>query len=338
MWLVVQHGDCLGQDVAASSAASPRLPVAKARKMSPLSFSPPPPIRAMPSVARCADAVEGSGGASVAGPRSRSRPLPRYPARGSPPGISRPTGTRRSSVAGAGQVRLHQRTHGVAAVLLPIVREAVPMPRLERERLDAGPPPTLPSAIGPSSTASARRPGPRPSGAAVDVVEVAVPGFGDHRQRPGRPAACAIGPPRLACTSASRTTPTEFVVSAIGVVSAQLRTHPARSSRHCHSACATPRRPAPGRVAVVQQDDGHAGRTRVAADHGAVADPTPGVVMAFRRPVGGWPDDDAEVTRAHRLHPPPAGGLRGAAPPSPPLRRWPAGRSRPPGRWSCPAR
>ena len=168
----------------------------------------------------------------------------------------------------------------------------------------------------------------------VDVVEVAVPvsaTTGSDQAGPLRApsARCRT----LACTSASRTTPTEFVlVSAIGVVSRpDSRTTPARSSRHCRSACATLRRPAPGWVALC-------GRmtvtpVRTASPRITVRWPTERLAVGDGVQPARWqlPDHDAKVTRAHRLHPPPAGGLRGAAPPSPPLPTlagWPVTASR----------
>ena len=110
-------------DWPSSSAFSPRLPVAKARKMSPLSFSPPPPVRATPdggALRQAAALVRQQ--RRVRGQDHDDRAAAR-PQRSGPGisvrGISRPTGTpsiiSRSRHA---EVGLHQRAHRVAAVLV----------------------------------------------------------------------------------------------------------------------------------------------------------------------------------------------------------------------------
>src|SRR5215207_8900727 len=165
--------------------ASSRLPVAKARKMSPLEFSPAPPVRATPSPARWARRSHwcGSRGASVAATMMIDPPRPG-------------PGALDAQALAPAVVGLDQDAHRPAAVGLlqhpgggadaPLEAMAdharAPADVALRDRSRAGGLDRLDHVL-------------RPHVHAVDVVQGPVPGLPHHRQAPGLLARRPAGQP-----------------------------------------------------------------------------------------------------------------------------------------------
>ena len=150
----------------------------------------------------------------------RSRPVP---ARPNPAGSGRPGRRRRAGRHGLrgwpGPARLRVQPPSASGR----TRDAVPIPPLNSWQIIPVPPPTLPSATGPAAADVVRgRHVLGPDVRALDVVQHAVVSLADHRHRPvqGAPAVLALPSALSMAASASRTTPTLWVlVMATGVVS-----------------------------------------------------------------------------------------------------------------------
>ena len=321
----------------ASRRAKPRLPVAKAIARSPLEFSPTPPVRAIPNVARWASRrhCSGSSGASVA-TTTMIDPLPA----GSGPSDARHG------------VEPDLQPHGDAVDGEPFAPAVVGLDE-DSDDVVAGP---ARGGADPALEVVADHPGAAADGAlvdrtsrrggvglarvvgghveAVDVVEVAVPRLGDHGQRPRLDAGRQL-------LDLDRDQGVAHDPHAVGVRDGDRRVQQAdllEPRQPGHLAVAVEPvvrrvdRVAP-HVPLVRHDDRHAGAHSVALEHRGVADADAGHVgdrIVRARLERADPDAEARA-RSPVMRAPHAPGAGGSAPTR-------AGRRRAPARRRCGSR